>query len=195
MREIVDAGYIWIVSAVGDDEDGHEMVIKSKAFDNEEDAKRYLTDHDDLTELGGYDVTFLLQKKLVPFEEIESNITSYTYNHVEEDEEYEDPIDFEVLDVDESLFVTGRIVITSGINSLIEQNINFQDFVLDSLSRHMTGDWGNLSEQDRKTNDESVKQGNRMLSAYISSDSNFKKIWIITEGDRSVTTVLLPEEY
>jgi hypothetical protein len=64
---------------------------------------------------------------------------------------------------------------------------------LEFLSRHVRGDWGDLSEEDRRENDLSVRQGFRILSAY-----NLRtgvKIWIITEADRSATTFLLPDEY
>jgi len=61
------------------------------------------------------------------------------------------------------------------------------------LNRHMTGDWGEVDAEDRAENDAAVRVGNRILSAYILPDGT--KIWIITEADRSSTTILLPEEY
>ena len=61
------------------------------------------------------------------------------------------------------------------------------------LSRHLTGDWGTLSEQDIAENELSVERGFRILSAYILHTG--VKVWVITEADRSATTVLLPEEY
>ena len=61
------------------------------------------------------------------------------------------------------------------------------------LARHITGDWGDLDEHDRQENESSVAQGLRILSAY--SLSTGERIWIITEADRSVTTLLLPSEY
>ena len=61
------------------------------------------------------------------------------------------------------------------------------------LKRHVTGDWGNLDEHDRLENERSVANGYRLLSAYILSTG--VKLWIITEADRSVTTLLLPSEY
>jgi hypothetical protein len=59
--------------------------------------------------------------------------------------------------------------------------------------RHVSGDWGDLNESDRQENELSVREGFRILSAYRMSDGT--RFWIITEADRSVTTVLLPEEY
>jgi hypothetical protein len=61
------------------------------------------------------------------------------------------------------------------------------------LKRHVTGDWGELDEEDRRENELSVVEGFRLLSSY--SLSNGTKLWIITEADRSSTTLLLPSEY
>jgi hypothetical protein len=60
------------------------------------------------------------------------------------------------------------------------------------LSRHHFGDWGELDEHDRRENELSLRHGWRLLSSYPVSE---KTVWIITEADRSVTTILLPEEY
>ena len=61
------------------------------------------------------------------------------------------------------------------------------------LTRHVTGDWGDLDEEDVAENELSVEEGFRILSSYTTPDDT--KIWIITEADRSVTTLLLPSEY
>ena len=61
-----------------------------------------------------------------------------------------------------------------------------------ALSRHAAGDWGEVCEADRQENELSLKEGFRLLSVYRSGETKF---WIITEADRSVTTVLLPEDY
>jgi hypothetical protein len=61
------------------------------------------------------------------------------------------------------------------------------------LKRHSSGDWGEVCESDKKLNDEAVENGGRLLSAYTTRRGD--RIWIITEADRSATTVLLPEEY
>jgi hypothetical protein len=68
-----------------------------------------------------------------------------------------------------------------------------QDSVQEALRRHATGDWGDLSPEDRQENDLSAREGFRILSAY--TDTQGTKFWIITEADRSATTVLLPEDY
>jgi hypothetical protein len=61
------------------------------------------------------------------------------------------------------------------------------------LKRHLAGDWGDLGDEDKKTNDQAVIFGNRILSSYNLPKGH--KVWIITEWDRSVTTFLLPSEY
>ena len=60
------------------------------------------------------------------------------------------------------------------------------------LSRHASGDWGDLCEEDKRDNDFAVADGDRVLSAYRLGG---EKVWIITEADRSSTTILLPCEY
>jgi len=60
------------------------------------------------------------------------------------------------------------------------------------LQRHQRGDWGNVPAEDAEENDFSVGNGNRILSSYLVGD---ERIWIITEANRSSTTLLLPEEY
>jgi len=76
---------------------------------------------------------------------------------------------------------------------LVAENADFAKFVMSSLSRHARGDWGDLDEEDKKENELSLKEGFRLLSAY--ERAGLPKIWIITEADRSVTTVLFPDEY
>lgn len=64
---------------------------------------------------------------------------------------------------------------------------------MDLLSRHVRGDWGDLPKEDREENNLSLAKGFRLLSSYRTTAD--EKIWVITEADRSVTTLLLPEEY
>jgi hypothetical protein len=61
------------------------------------------------------------------------------------------------------------------------------------LARHASGDWGDVPPEDARLNDEAARTGERILSAYTLSDGT--RLWIITEWDRSVTTLLLPDEY
>ena len=86
-------------------------------------------------------------------------------------------------------FLIGAIVATPGAAKTIEEyEINW----LTLLHRHVTGDWGDLDEEDKQENDLSVQKGFRILSAYGTGE---RKLWIITEADRSVTTILRPDEY
>ena len=90
-------------------------------------------------------------------------------------------------------FSLGQLVMTRGVNDLVADNKEFALFVLTSLQRHARGDWGDLSEEDKKENEYSLNQRLRLFSAY--ERPPLPKIWIITEADRSLTTVLFPEEY
>lgn len=88
------------------------------------------------------------------------------------------------------LFPLGQIFLTHGAkDALAESNQEPFEF----LSRHQTGDWGIVCDEDKRENDLSVKEGFRILSAY--KTINGVKIWIITESDRSSSTCLLPCEY
>ena len=82
-------------------------------------------------------------------------------------------------------FPLGRIVATPGALEAFEQA---GDSPGPFLKRHVTGDWGELDAEDRQENEESIVHGFRLLSAY--SLSNGTKLWIITEADRSVATLL-----
>lgn len=72
------------------------------------------------------------------------------------------------------------------------QEILTQEEIGHAIARHMTGDWGDVPPEDREANEEALVHGYRLLSAYGDGDRRF---WIITEADRSVTTVLLPSDY
>jgi len=65
-------------------------------------------------------------------------------------------------------------------------------FLHSCLDRHFSGDWGEVCEEDKAVNDDAMENGGRVLSAYSLRGD---RLWIITEADRSVTTLLLPEEY
>jgi hypothetical protein len=60
------------------------------------------------------------------------------------------------------------------------------------IARHATGDWGDLCAFDRRQNEIALRDGYRVFSSY---DVSAERVWVITEADRSVTTILLPEEY
>ena len=93
----------------------------------------------------------------------------------------------------ESKFKMGQLVFTSGVNDLVATNTEFALFVTKSLGRHARGDWGDLPEADKRENEYALGKYLRLFSAY--EKLPLPKIWIITEADRSVTTVLFPEEY
>jgi hypothetical protein len=86
-------------------------------------------------------------------------------------------------------FRLGRLMWTIGADELFGM---FRPAVVEALRRHSEGDWGDVCEEDKKLNDAALENGTRVLSAYTVADT---RIWIITEADRSVTTILLPEEY
>ena len=87
-------------------------------------------------------------------------------------------------------FELGQIVATPGaLAALKKAGQQPGEF----LTRHINRDWGDLDEEDRKENEHSLEHGFRLLSAYKTNAGD--RLWIITEADRSVTTLLLPEEY
>ncbi|ARC94514.1 type I restriction endonuclease subunit M [Vibrio coralliilyticus] len=89
-------------------------------------------------------------------------------------------------------FELGKTVMTQGVADIIENNSGSQGSLFIALTRHKNGDWGSICIEDKITNDDATKTGERVLSEYKLCG---ERIWIITERDRSVTTVLLPSEY
>lgn len=107
-------------------------------------------------------------------------------------------------------FASGRVVATPGALALMHAT-NSNPFVL--LAKHVTGDWGEIDPEDVVTNEDALEHGLRVLSVYRlplqvvvkkgaaptqplqDADEHDNRIWLITEADRSVTTLLLPEEY
>jgi hypothetical protein len=88
------------------------------------------------------------------------------------------------------LFSTGQIVITQGARAALHNDL---DLISLLLVRHTTGDGGDLCAEDKESNTIAIKHGHRILSVYDLPFAN--TVWIITEADRSVTTLLLPSEY
>ena len=87
-------------------------------------------------------------------------------------------------------FQLGNIVATpAAMQAIADSGQSPTDF----LSRHVRGDWGEVCDEDKQLNDQAVTDGDRLLSAYRTLKNT--RIWIITEADRSATTLLLPEEY
>jgi len=88
------------------------------------------------------------------------------------------------------LFTLGKIVGTPDALALLESHGVEPKTLLD---RHVSGDWGDVDDHDHAVNDQAVKTEGRILSVY--DMSNDQKVWIITEWDRSATTLLLPSNY
>lgn len=91
-------------------------------------------------------------------------------------------------------FELGRVVTTIGVDTKMKEDSSFKNFVQVSLGRYSQCDWGDTCNEDKQTADESLRDGERILAVYEHKNSN-TKIWIITEWDRSVTTILFPDEY
>ena len=88
------------------------------------------------------------------------------------------------------LFALGQIVATPGALEVLEAS---HQSPADFLARHVRGDWGELSADDIAENEFSLKNGFRLLSSYATASG--QKLWVITEEDRALTTLLLPDEY
>jgi hypothetical protein len=88
----------------------------------------------------------------------------------------------------ETKFWLGKFFMTAPAS----RTLDMED-VLIALKRHHTGDWGDLCEEDIASNEQAMQNGGRLFSTY--HDPKGVKFWIITEADRSATTVLLPEDY
>lgn len=87
-------------------------------------------------------------------------------------------------------FLLGQVLATPGAIAALEAA---RQTPLEFLSRHVTGDWGDLDPHDVQENERALMIGTRLFSAYTLA--NHQRLWIITEHDRSVTTLLLPSEY
>lgn len=100
-----------------------------------------------------------------------------------------------MISVNKPLFKPGQVLATPGALEALEKA---GQGVWEFLSLHLQGQWGQLSDDDRRLNDEAVKDGSRILSAFILKTG--VKVWCITEaendhGIRAATTLLLPDEY
>jgi hypothetical protein len=92
-----------------------------------------------------------------------------------------------VIALSKPTFPLGQVVITANAEATLDPAD-----VQQGLSRHASGDWGEVCPDDARTNADALKHGNRLMSVYGQGDQRF---WIITERDRSVTTVLMPLDY
>ena len=87
-------------------------------------------------------------------------------------------------------FPLGQVVATPGALDLLDRT---GTNAMDLLQRHQRGDWGSVHPEDAEENRRSIDTRRRLLSSYVLNDT--ERLWIITEADRSVTTLLLPNEY
>ena len=87
-------------------------------------------------------------------------------------------------------FSLGMCVATPGARSLLAKYSKIEH---EFIERHVSGDWGDLCSDDKAANEAAIKDGDRVFSSYDLSPRD--KVYVITEWDRSVTTVLLPEDY
>ena len=99
-------------------------------------------------------------------------------------------------------FETGTVLITKAINNVMNESPVFSTLCQVLLDRHKKGDWGDLVEEDIETNEDALLNEGRILSSYLLSDAvkkqisvNEEKVWIITEWNRSATTILFPTDY
>jgi hypothetical protein len=90
--------------------------------------------------------------------------------------------------MESALFALGQTVITQNASDVLDP-----EYVKLCLARHARGDWGDLGQADLRSNQIALAEGLRLLSAY--NDRAGTRFWIITEADRSATTVLLPDDY
>ena len=88
------------------------------------------------------------------------------------------------------LFAVGNVVATPGALDLLDRSATN---AVELLQRHQHGDWGNVPPDDAEENLRAIQYGGRLLSSYTLNGN--EKLWIITEADRSVTTLVLPQEY
>lgn len=91
------------------------------------------------------------------------------------------------------VFDLGQTVMTRRVANLFNEDRVFRKFVNESFMKYCEADWGETCEEDKELNDQALKSGDRILAVY--KKEGFETIWIITEWDRSATTILFPDEY
>lgn len=90
-------------------------------------------------------------------------------------------------------FRLGEIVMSRDVNNKTAFDANFSKFVRESVIRHSKRDWGDTPQEGKRANERALKAGGRLHSVY--DKYPWPRIWVITESDRSVTTILFPSEY
>ena len=87
----------------------------------------------------------------------------------------------------------GKVVMTNGINSKMAENKKFSDEIMNCFKKYMVCDWGDMCNEDKEMNDNALRTGTaRVLASYDTSEG---KVYIITEQNRSYTTILFANEY
>ena len=97
-----------------------------------------------------------------------------------------------------SAFSMGALYLSAGIHLACSEHDRFHHFIMHCIHRHHSCDWGELDPEDFATNQSALSSGGRLCSCYdVPADlgSSLYRVWVITEHDRSATTILLPEEY
>lgn len=92
-------------------------------------------------------------------------------------------------------FETGQLVATAAVRGRMESDEDFYRFCITSFYRHEKGDWGDTSNDDKQLNNDALVNGDRVFSVYYYKGNPNERIWIITESDRSTTTILFPSDY
>ena len=95
----------------------------------------------------------------------------------------------------ERLFELGRVVVTREVMGRMVADEKFAGLVFQSLERHARGDWGDVVDADKIENELSLDCGERLFSAYGDPEKKHPRVWIVTERDRSSTTILFAEDY
>lgn len=89
-------------------------------------------------------------------------------------------------------FRTGKVFMTSGINYSLKEDKKFLNEIVTAFEKYLKGIWGDMCEEDKKANDDAVVCGSRIVASYNTSKG---KVYMITEYDRSYTTILFAKEY
>ena len=92
-------------------------------------------------------------------------------------------------------FTIGQLVATRGVHDLMQENPDFNHFAQSAFLKYRRCDWGDTCESDKAQNDSAVINGERILAEYRHPEHPDWRLWIITEWDRSATTLLFPSEY
>ena len=89
-------------------------------------------------------------------------------------------------------FKVGKVYMTSGINHAIDEDENYHKELINCFEKYLIGNWGDLCEEDKQANEDALINNERILAAYLTSKG---KVYLITERDRSCTTILFASEY